>query len=77
MTQVEPQTIDVRDILSTLYAPIRSELDEVERRLVNILGSDQPQVDEIIRYGIRLSGKRLRPALLLLSGSAEIGRAHV
>jgi octaprenyl-diphosphate synthase len=79
MTQVEPRTIDVRDILSILYAPIRTELDEVERRLANILGSNHPQVDEIIRYGIRLSGKRLRPSLLLLSGKAvgELCEDHV
>ena len=32
-----------------------------------------PQADEVIRHGIRLCGKRLRPALLLLAGQA-VGR---
>jgi octaprenyl-diphosphate synthase len=34
------------------------------------LHSDHPQADEVIRHGIRLAGKRLRPALLLLAGQA-------
>ena len=34
------------------------------------LRSDHPFVDELVRYGCLLGGKRLRPALLLLTAKA-------
>jgi octaprenyl-diphosphate synthase len=54
--------------LAQLYAGIRPELRQVEARLDQELHSDHPLADAVIRHGIRLSGKRLRPALLLLAG---------
>ncbi|MFO0819669.1 MAG: polyprenyl synthetase family protein [Pirellulales bacterium] len=54
----------------TLFAPIAAELDEVEQRLRSELRSDYPYVDELVRYGCLLGGKRLRPALLLLAAKA-------
>jgi octaprenyl-diphosphate synthase len=60
--------------LSQLYAPIAAELSEVERRLKAELRSDYPFVDELVRYGCLLGGKRLRPALVLLSAKAVGGR---
>jgi len=56
--------------LRTLYAPIRDDLDEVERVLVAELSSKYPFVDQLARHGFRFGGKRLRPALVLLSGKA-------
>jgi len=56
--------------LRTLYAPIRGELDEVERILRRELSSEYPFVDRLVKHGFRFGGKRLRPALLLLSGKA-------
>ena len=61
--------------LQTLYAPIASELAEVESLLKQELRSDYPFVDELVRYGCMLGGKRLRPALLLLTAKAVGGRA--
>ena len=57
-------------LLQTLYAPIGAELVEVERILKQELRSPHPFVDELVRYGCLLGGKRLRPALLLLIAKA-------
>jgi octaprenyl-diphosphate synthase len=67
------------DALRTLYAPIRGELDEVEAILCAELQSHFPFVDSLVKHGFRLGGKRLRPALVLLSGKAcgELNRAHL
>jgi octaprenyl-diphosphate synthase len=52
--------------LQDLYAPIAAEMGEVERILKRELRNPHPFVDELVRYGCLLGGKRLRPALLLL-----------
>ena len=62
------------DVLASLYAPIAAELAEVERRLRAELRSHDPFVDELVQYGCLLGGKRLRPALLLLTAQALGGR---
>lgn len=56
--------------LQGLYAPIAKELAQVEEVLRNEMRSDHPYVDELVRYGNLLGGKRLRPALLLLAAKA-------
>ncbi|HZN36973.1 MAG TPA: polyprenyl synthetase family protein [Pirellulaceae bacterium] len=57
-------------MLRSLYTPIAAELAEVEALLRSELRSDYPFVDELVRYGCLLGGKRLRPALLLLTAKA-------
>jgi octaprenyl-diphosphate synthase len=56
--------------LPALYAPIQGELHQVEEVFREVLRSRYPFVDDLVKYGFRLGGKRLRPALLLLSGLA-------
>ncbi len=60
------------------YRLIARELEEVERILQGQLRSSDPYVDELVRYGCLLRGKRLRPALMLLAARAvgEIQPAH-
>src|SRR5688572_28856047 len=70
LTTISPPTT----LLQTLYSPIAGELAEVERRLKAELRSDHAFVDELVRYGCLLGGKRLRPALLLLTAKAAGGR---
>jgi octaprenyl-diphosphate synthase len=68
-----PPLADAGDAGSTvrgLFAPIAEPLARVERRLQAELRSDDPRVDGVVRHGYRLGGKRLRPALVLLSGGA-------
>jgi octaprenyl-diphosphate synthase len=65
--------------LALLYAPIADELAEVEAVLRTELTSDDPFVDELVRYGNLLGGKRLRPALLLLAAQAagKVNQQHI
>ncbi len=65
--------------LAQLYSPIREELGQVEEILRNELTSNHPFVDGLVKHGFRLGGKRLRPALVLLSAKAcgDISQDHL
>jgi len=65
-------------LLETLYAPVQEELGRAEKVFREQLHSDHPFVDELVSYGCLLGGKRLRPALVLLSGKAagRVTREH-
>ena len=67
------------DVLSAIYAPVQDELIQVEDLLQRELRSEHPVVDELVRYGVRLGGKRLRPALVLLAGRAcgDLDHSHI
>jgi octaprenyl-diphosphate synthase len=64
------QRVTAPDVLRRLYAPAAQELETVETLLRRELSSDNPFVDQLAQHGFRLGGKRLRPALVLLSGQA-------
>ena len=73
------QTINgqhVNRVLENLYNPVAAELTEVEQLLRKELRSNHPYVDELVQYGCLLGGKRLRPALLLLSAKAAGAVRH-
>jgi octaprenyl-diphosphate synthase len=70
MSTVRLPHVDLQQTLAALYGSVGGELRRVDARLSDELHSDHPRADEVIRHGIRLSGKRLRPALLLLAGQA-------
>jgi octaprenyl-diphosphate synthase len=70
MDSTANQQLTVPETLRALYAPVAQELDEVERLLRQELSSDNPFVDRLTQHGFRLGGKRLRPALVLLSAQA-------
>jgi octaprenyl-diphosphate synthase len=53
--------------MSSLYKEIRGDLDRVEDRLESWSRSANPLTAEISRYVLRKKGKRLRPALVLLT----------
>jgi octaprenyl-diphosphate synthase len=57
--------------LRALYAPVRDELEQVEEMLRTELTSRFPFVDRMVKHGFRLGGKRLRPALVLLSAQSS------
>lgn len=52
--------------LRTLYWPVEQEMARVEQLLREQMRNRHAFVDELVRYGCLLGGKRLRPALLLL-----------
>ena len=54
-------------MLDALYAPVIDEMDRVESLLKSQLRSEHAAIDEMLQHGSMLGGKRLRPALLLLS----------
>ena len=56
--------------LATLYAPIAAELAEAERIFAAELGSRFPFVQHLVDHCADFRGKRLRPALVLLTGQA-------
>ncbi len=61
--------------LDDLYAPIAPALATVERRFADELFSELAFVNNLCERVIRFRGKMLRPALVLLSGSASRGAA--
>lgn len=65
--------------LAQLYAPILDDLHKSELILRKEMRSKYPYVDELVRYGCLLGGKRLRPALLLLSAQAtgKVNEQHL
>ena len=65
--------------LQDLYVPIQRELRQVESLITDELSNEHPFVDDLVKYGFRLGGKRLRPALVLLSGQAggRLQRDHM
>lgn len=67
------------DLLARITRPIAEQLTQVDAVLRGELRSEHEHVDELVRYGCLLGGKRLRPVLLLLSAKAlgEVTREHV
>ena len=55
---------------ANLFAPIARDLDVVERILRDTLESTRPGVDRLLALLAQYKGKRLRPALLLLTAQA-------
>ncbi len=53
-----------------IYDPIAASLRNVERILQSELQSRYESISPLLRHGIQLGGKRMRPALVLLSGQA-------
>ncbi len=63
-----------RQTTGLAYAdPIQKQLAEVEKMFAEQMRSQYSYVDELVRYGCLLGGKRLRPILLLLVAKA-VGR---
>lgn len=79
MSQIVNHQDAVPSVLQAVYAPIEKELAGVEEILQRELRSEHAFVDEMVRHGCMLGGKRLRPALLLLAGKAtgEVGSDHL
>lgn len=65
--------------LGVLYAPVRTDLDRLESELARLSDAAHPLIREAAAYVVRNSGKRLRPALVILSARASgyRGEDHV
>jgi len=68
-------------LVKDLYGPAMHLLPLVEQRLQSELQTRYESLAPILRHGVQLSGKRLRPALLLLAGIAvdpqKVSENHV
>ncbi len=67
------------ELLARLYGPVLEPLAALEKRLRLELQSPYEMLLPLLRHGTQLGGKRLRPAMLLLTASAigEINDEHL
>ncbi len=78
MSTANPVRPATSTAMAALLAPIQDELAHVEHRLQAELRHSDPFIDELAQHSFRFGGKRLRPALLLLTAQAvgEINDDH-
>jgi octaprenyl-diphosphate synthase len=78
-TPAESAAESAKAVLAKLYAPITDELVEIEALYRSELSSDDPYIANLLEYIEDYSGKKLRPALLLLAGKAcgPISHDHI
>ena len=63
--------------LDTIYEPVREGLAEVERRLMALTEVSYPRLSQLLEHSLGTGGKRIRPALVLLSAkfyNYDLGR---
>ena len=67
-----------KNFLAAIYEPIRADLAEVDRLLVDELNRDVPWMESLLNHTNIAGGKRMRPALVLFSGlcCGEINPQH-
>ncbi len=70
MSIIDKQRESVPGNLRALYAPVLREMEAVEGLLQKEFSSEDSFIDRLAQHGFRLGGKRLRPALVLLSAQA-------
>jgi octaprenyl-diphosphate synthase len=65
--------------LKDLYSIIKRDLDEVEKRIKELISSPNPLIREISSYLFKKPGKKIRPALLILSSKLlnHKGKEHI
>jgi octaprenyl-diphosphate synthase len=61
-------TAGTASVLETLMAPIHADMELVEAEISRMLSPRAEPLRELIRHVSRFSGKRLRPALTIMSG---------
>jgi octaprenyl-diphosphate synthase len=78
MSQLMPNPAHAASAPADLYAPIGRDLEEVERILAQTLKSRYQQIAAVVGHVGHYRGKRLRPALLLLTARAcgRVTTAH-
>lgn len=59
--------LGVKVNLSDIYKPVQGDLEKVERSLEEIADSEFPLLAQLLTYTLKNGGKRIRPALSLLS----------
>lgn len=67
--------IDNKDKSADWQASVKEEIHEVEAFLADTICSEVPTIKEVADHLLSAGGKRLRPALVILSSRAAIGPA--
>jgi octaprenyl-diphosphate synthase len=67
---MNPTQAPIQHRAAALFAPIAADLEEVERVLRQSVASAKPGMDRLLAHLGHYRGKRLRPALLLLTAHA-------
>ena len=81
--QLLKATVASSQDLASLLKPIQDELELVEKWLVSNLVDDSPFIEELLGQVFKAGGKRIRPALCLLSAKStstppgEVGRLQI
>jgi octaprenyl-diphosphate synthase len=70
ISRSRPTPDQAQRLLKDVYAPIAAELVEAEEIFATELGSRLQVVQHLVDHCAHLRGKRLRPALLLLTAQA-------
>ena len=65
--------VEISGQLDRIYEPVKEELKAVEKRLYDLVPADMEPISTVEKYIFDNGGKRLRPALVLLS--ARVVRA--
>lgn len=73
-----PASVATMNVPGQVFASIAPDLAEVERILQESLTSPRPGIDRLLRHLQHYRGKRLRPALLLLTAQAcgQVNASH-
>ena len=62
--------VEAKSELDRIYGPIKGDLETVEKRLYDLIPAGMEPISTVERYILDNGGKRLRPALVLLSARA-------
>jgi octaprenyl-diphosphate synthase len=65
-----PDSSSAKEVMRRLSVPVADALLKVERHLADELRSPHEDLAPVLQHGTQLGGKRLRPALVLLTGAA-------
>jgi geranylgeranyl pyrophosphate synthase len=62
------------EVIASIYRPVQDEMDQLESRLDDLIAGAPEEVADKLDHALKGGGKRLRPALVLLSGSVCPGK---
>ena len=64
---VSAEQTSLKDAIRLAFLGVAGDLENIEKRIGEVFGSDARQLSEISQYLLALGGKRVRPLLALLS----------